>query len=94
MEYRVQSQVDISEQLLPMPIIQDFLRMYDPHDEELLTLYRSAAISFASRYMNRSIGVATVMAYAESVSKRVLLPFGDVKQITTATREGANKFLI
>lgn len=69
-----------------MSIIQEFLRLYDPQDEELLTVYRQAAIEFAERYMNRGIGVSSVVAFSDG-GKRIRLPFGDVKEIKSVETE-------
>ncbi|HDI3263899.1 TPA: hypothetical protein PMC50_002520 [Vibrio cholerae] len=45
----------VADYLIPLSEICDHVRVYDPHEEALLTVYRDAAIDFAERYMNKAL---------------------------------------
>ncbi|ELA9841225.1 phage head-tail connector protein [Vibrio parahaemolyticus] len=94
MHFNVINKPDIGEELLPMSEMNDHLRIYDPHEEELLTVYRAAAIDFAEQYMNRAIGVQTVQASFEDYRQRTYLPFGNVLEVTRLTAFDKNDEII
>ncbi|WP_051867787.1 phage head-tail connector protein [Vibrio sp. ER1A] len=94
MHFKVINKPDIGEELLPMSEINDHLRIYDPHEEELLAVYRSAAIDFAEQYMNRALGKQTVQATFDKYRERTYLPFGDIQEITRITALNDNDDLI
>lgn len=94
MHFKVTNKPDIGEELLPMSELNDHLRVYDPHEEELLAIYRAAAIDFAEQYMNRAIGIQTVQASFEHYKQRVYLPFGNVLYITRVTAFNSNDEII
>ncbi|MGL4843821.1 MAG: head-tail connector protein [Aeromonas veronii] len=83
MQYKIISREDISEDFIPLTELQDHLRMYDPHEDELITTYRSAAIDFAERYMNRAIGIKSVLGSIDVLKNRHQLPFGDVVKLNS-----------
>ncbi len=82
MQYRILNKEDISETFIALEELQDHLRMYDPHEEALLSVYRLAAIDFAERYMNRAIGIQEVSGFIGDYRSRVQLPYGDVVGVT------------
>ncbi|WP_429142527.1 head-tail connector protein [Aeromonas veronii] len=82
MQYKVLSKEDISETFIAMDELQDHLRLYDPHEEALIAVYRLAAIDFAERYMNRAIGLQEVSGFIGDYRSRVQLPYGDVDSVT------------
>ncbi|HHG3075754.1 TPA: head-tail connector protein [Vibrio parahaemolyticus] len=56
MNYSILSKdYSVSEDLVPLDEIKDHVRVYDPHEESLLEIYRDAAIDFAERYMNKAL---------------------------------------
>lgn len=85
MHYKVIQKTEIAEELIPMEEISAQLRMYDVHDEELLSNYREAAIDFAESYMNRALGMQSVIATFETYRNRCYLPLGKIVEITTVT---------
>ncbi|WP_028022232.1 hypothetical protein [Enterovibrio calviensis] len=82
MHYQILSKDDIAEQLLSMEMVQDYTRVYDPQDEPLLKLYRSAAIQFAETYTNRVFGSASVAGSFDTFKKTVYLPLGNVVYVS------------
>ena len=85
MHFKVITKADIAEQLLPMEEINDHLRMYDPHEESLLEVYRLAAIDAAEQLTNRAIGIQTIQATFEEFRTRTYLPYGTITSISTVT---------
>ncbi|WMB74217.1 head-tail connector protein [Shewanella oncorhynchi] len=71
----------LEEQLLPLETIQDHLRVYDSSENDLLTLYRSAAFDFASAYMNRILGRATLITTFEDFKPVMFLPMGKASEV-------------
>lgn len=90
MHYKITQREDIAEAFIPMTEIQEHTRSYDPHDEELLSVYRLAAISFAETYMNRVLGICKVKATIENYQSRVYLPLGDVQSVQSVSVDGVD----
>ncbi|MGL4843933.1 MAG: head-tail connector protein [Aeromonas veronii] len=82
MQYKVLNKEDIAEDFIPMSEVMDFCRVYDPHEEELLNVFRVAAIDYASQYMNRALGIQDVSGFVGDYKARVTLPYGDIESIT------------
>lgn len=75
----------VVNELIPEDILNDHLRIYDPHEQSLIDSYKLAAINFAEQYMNRAIIPQTIKATFETYRKRLYLPFGNVRGITSVT---------
>lgn len=90
MHYKITQREDIAETFLPIAELQEHVRTLDPHDEELLASYRLAAISFAEAYMNRALGVHTVMCTFDNYRGRLYLPLGQVHEVTQVTAIDSN----
>ena len=85
MHFKVTNKPDIGEILLPMSELAEHLRLFDPNEEAMLEIYRSAAIDFAEQYMNRAIGVQTVQATIPHYKTSVYLPYGNVVKVIRLT---------
>ena len=85
MFYKVIEKQNVDNDLISMDLIQEHLRSYDQSDEVLLTNYRAAAINFAERSMNRSIGTTKIHASFSRYKARFLVPMGEVKSIDSIT---------
>jgi hypothetical protein len=81
MQYKIIDRKDIADDFIPLAEIQEMIRQYDPHEDELLSTLRGAAIDFAERYMNRAIGIKSVLGSIDICQGRHQLPFGDVREI-------------
>ncbi|WP_347368021.1 hypothetical protein [Vibrio vulnificus] len=81
MHFRVMTKPDISDQLLPFEEIFEQVRGYSPDEEQLLHVYRQAAIDAAERISNRAIGLQTVVATFEHYRHRTYLPYGEIKTV-------------
>ncbi|MGL4765217.1 MAG: head-tail connector protein [Aeromonas sp.] len=82
MQYKVLSKEDVADSFITIEELQDHLRLYDPHEEALIAVYRLAAIDFAERYMNRAIGLQEVSGFIGDYRNRIQLPYGDVESIS------------
>ncbi|EHM6953366.1 hypothetical protein KGV31_002165 [Vibrio parahaemolyticus] len=85
MHFNVITKADIAEQLLPMEEINDHLRVYDPHEESLLEVYRLAAIDAAEQLTNRAIGIQTIQATFDTYRAKTYLPYGTIRSIALVT---------
>lgn len=90
MHFKITDVIDTTEQWLSLDVIRDHLRVYDPHDDVLLSEYLSAAVDFAETYMNRAINSKTVQA-TFSYQPRVYLPLGDVESIMSVSARKNNQ---
>ncbi|WP_339009443.1 head-tail connector protein [Aeromonas popoffii] len=90
MFYKVIEKEDVGSTIIPNDLIQDHVRNYDQTDEALMDQYRDAAINFAERCMNRSIGPTKIHASFSRYKARFVVPMGEVKSIDsiTAYRDG------
>ncbi|EJG0782043.1 hypothetical protein C2F72_RS01345 [Vibrio parahaemolyticus] len=85
MHFKVINKSDVADQILPMEEIQDHLRLYDPHEEGLLGVYRLAAIDAAEQMTNRAIGIQTIQATFEEYRARTYLPYGAIRSVSNVT---------
>lgn len=93
MHFKILAKESIAEQLLPLDELQGHLRVFDPHEDELIETYRAAAINFAENYMNRALGIHTVKATFEKYRSRTYLPFGDVQEIVSISAIDQDKLI-
>ncbi|MGF1787099.1 head-tail connector protein [Photobacterium swingsii] len=85
MFYKVTQKDSIAEQLLPMSELNEHLRVDDVTQEEIISVYRDAAIDFAEQFMNRALGLQTIIATFEQWKPRAYLPLGNIQEIDVVT---------
>ncbi|EIE5877565.1 phage gp6-like head-tail connector protein [Vibrio parahaemolyticus] len=85
MHYTIISKTDVTDELLPLEEVMEYLRVYDYQEEQLLNVYRKAAINFAETYMNRVFGYVEVIATFDSFKQELYLPLGLVASVHEVT---------
>lgn len=87
----LQFQFDDSYYIEPWDIddFKDFARIDGDTDDNLLALFLKSARITVEQYLQKSLGVRTVLLFAQKLPKNYLLPWGPVDTIIT---EGFTKF--
>ncbi|EKD9324321.1 phage gp6-like head-tail connector protein [Vibrio vulnificus] len=93
MHFKVIQKHDIAEEFIPLSEIQEHCRIFDPHEDGLLEVYRLAAIDVAEQLTNRAIGVQSVQATFDSYKARTYLPFGTIRSIASVTAMSDNDII-